>query len=92
MSASEASEIARMVPALERIVADAEEHGDIAGVNGMADLARRALAGEDIRRSSAMRDRTNLVSAWPVAVRRTSWPASSSPKTASGNTPWTCPW
>ena len=48
MRGIDATEIARLHRALERMVAVADEYGDITGVTGLADIARRALAGEDI--------------------------------------------
>lgn len=48
MPGIEDPEIARRNRALERIVSSADEYGDITGVSGLAEIARRALAGEDI--------------------------------------------
>jgi len=45
---TEDTDPARLHRALERIVAGADEYGDIAGVTGLAEIARRALAGEEI--------------------------------------------
>lgn len=48
MPGTEDTETARLHRALERIVANAEEYGDITGVTGLAEIARRALANKDL--------------------------------------------
>ena len=69
MSGIAATEIARLHRALERIVALADDYGDIAGVGGLAEIARRALAGEDTSPGPAAFD-TDLVNPALSGTRR----------------------
>jgi hypothetical protein len=73
MAGIEEAEIARLNRALVRIVAGADEYGDIAGVNGLAEIARRALAGEDITALPTAPDTDDPDPGVSALVRRTSY-------------------
>lgn len=85
---TDTDETARLRGALERIHATAEAYGDIAGAFALSEIARRALAGEDIAPTPGPLD---LKALDKTSTTRTSCSSASlSAATASGPTRWTC--